>query len=678
MKRKFFIFLLISLLIPNLAHSTRWLHSNIYRMDATGAVVANATVTVYKAGTTDLATIYTAVSGGSADADSAVTTSSKGFYSYYVDDTDYNYLQKFKEVISKTGYATTTYDNLTVVIGGEVNVYTPEMFGTIDGADQTEINLCILAAASNGTCRGRGAYNTTATIAIMHDDANLTNFTFDFKGATVYSNFLGAIITVGESTNTYSTEFNRIWLPDIFNDAAGAVIGFKEIGINTTQNDYYFGQLSNDYFFDNASTRQANSIGILQFPGGIGNYRSRYWNAAPDGWDVGWSMGYDFTNSTWATEGANRTYAYNPRVRYHDTYGIYVGFCAGCRILGYDFENAHVAGAKDLYLAYDVTRPVSGIVARGESETIATVAVEIEDGSWYNVIEVNPHGKAITDNNTVGKNAIRYNSDWYAYNFYTTYLHSNLTDQTLYVEDFTVFQATGTGYGIRVNDNVQLGFGTNSNGDFTILYDETTDNRLEIESNLGTDTSIDIANIGAGVTNVAVDGSVTATGGFVGNASTCSVAAQSTIADSGGDTSLFCLFSTAATGSNALVSDAECTYNANTNQMDVVTLSIANMEYEGTADDYETTVAFVDPTADRTVTVANASGTVAMTSGANTSGTIHWGDGSASFDTGDEVCQAVGLTCADAFTTDTVTGLTSKLTNCQTDVTTHYLTVRCY
>lgn len=41
----------------------------------------------------------------------------------------------------------------------------------------------------------------------------------------------------------------------------------------------------------------------------------------------------------------------------------------------------------------------------------------------------------------------------------------------------------------------------------------------------------------------------------------------------------------------------------------------SNLVFEGTADDYETTLAITDPTADRTITFPDSTGTVALTSG---------------------------------------------------------------
>jgi len=87
-----------------------------------------------------------------------------------------------------------------------------------------------------------------------------------------------------------------------------------------------------------------------------------------------------------------------------------------------------------------------------------------------------------------------------------------------------------------------------------------------------------------------------------------------------------------------------------------------------TADAYETTIIPTDPTADRSITLPNASGTVSMTGGANTNGSVHWGDcDNASFDTGTEVCANVGLTCLNSWAVTDSTGAWSAAVACGTD-----------
>lgn len=78
--------------------------------DGQGAVVGSGTVSVYLAGTSTAASIYTAASGGTAV--NSVTTDTGGKYEFYVDDGDYNLDQDFKITLSKTGFTAKSYDNV--------------------------------------------------------------------------------------------------------------------------------------------------------------------------------------------------------------------------------------------------------------------------------------------------------------------------------------------------------------------------------------------------------------------------------------------------------------------------------------------------------------------------------------------------------------------------------------
>ena len=94
---------------------SRFKKEGILREDATGAVISDAAVTVYLAGTDTLAAIYGNKTVGNPLSGSQATTSSKGKYIYYVDDADYPNYQLFKEVITKTGFDTITYDDIDII-----------------------------------------------------------------------------------------------------------------------------------------------------------------------------------------------------------------------------------------------------------------------------------------------------------------------------------------------------------------------------------------------------------------------------------------------------------------------------------------------------------------------------------------------------------------------------------
>jgi hypothetical protein len=92
----------------------RYIYQNVVQ-DGSGNFIPTATVTMQLAGLATLATIYTAVSGGTADADSVVLTSSDdGTYLFYVDDTDYGLTQRFKITMTKDGYSSESWDYIQI------------------------------------------------------------------------------------------------------------------------------------------------------------------------------------------------------------------------------------------------------------------------------------------------------------------------------------------------------------------------------------------------------------------------------------------------------------------------------------------------------------------------------------------------------------------------------------
>jgi hypothetical protein len=80
--------------------------------DGAGNIIPSATVSVYLAGTTTAASIYTALAGGTAV--NSVTSGTDGSFEFYIDDTDYAGTQRFKITIAKSNYASVTRDYLTI------------------------------------------------------------------------------------------------------------------------------------------------------------------------------------------------------------------------------------------------------------------------------------------------------------------------------------------------------------------------------------------------------------------------------------------------------------------------------------------------------------------------------------------------------------------------------------
>ena len=82
-------------------------------VDGNGRVVDEGTVTVYEAGGTTAVTVYAASSGGSSVG--SVETDTDGSFDFWVDNTEYAYTQRFKLVLSKSGYVSQTMDNIAIL-----------------------------------------------------------------------------------------------------------------------------------------------------------------------------------------------------------------------------------------------------------------------------------------------------------------------------------------------------------------------------------------------------------------------------------------------------------------------------------------------------------------------------------------------------------------------------------
>ena len=108
--------------------------------DQQGHIIASGTVTVSLTGTSTVATIYAASSGGSALTGGAITTGTDGSFSFWVDEADYARSQRFRLVLNGGAeFANRTLDDVTVFdgSGGIYPSFTIEETtdSTINGAD---------------------------------------------------------------------------------------------------------------------------------------------------------------------------------------------------------------------------------------------------------------------------------------------------------------------------------------------------------------------------------------------------------------------------------------------------------------------------------------------------------------------------------------------------------------
>lgn len=102
--------ILIVLLITVIADAAPRVKYTGVARDRYGNVIPSATVSIYLAGTTTAASVYTTET--SSTIVNSVTTDASGVYSFWVDAATYAYSQRFKTVTTKTGYLPQTNDYL--------------------------------------------------------------------------------------------------------------------------------------------------------------------------------------------------------------------------------------------------------------------------------------------------------------------------------------------------------------------------------------------------------------------------------------------------------------------------------------------------------------------------------------------------------------------------------------
>lgn len=137
--------------------------------DQNGHAVKSGTITVTLAGGATAATIYAAATG-SAEATNTVLSDSTGKFTWYVDEADYDASQRFKMALSKNGYASQEYDNISMF---------PLLTGIAQSADMTAVTNGYVIWQSDGTDSG-----DNGDIMIRIDDGSTTKTAtlVDFSG----------------------------------------------------------------------------------------------------------------------------------------------------------------------------------------------------------------------------------------------------------------------------------------------------------------------------------------------------------------------------------------------------------------------------------------------------------------------------------------------------------------
>jgi hypothetical protein len=172
--------------------------------DGNGRVITSATVSVYLAGTTTVADVYAAESGGSA-VNSVASDSTDGTFSFWIDDTEYAANQRFKITASKTNFASKTADDIEVFPHRSVMF---RAFTSLDATPSVKGGVCFKTANAGATTItdfDDGIDGQEITVVI--DDANTT---VDFTSTNLKGN-AGADWTPAQYDHMVCTYDGTYW-----------------------------------------------------------------------------------------------------------------------------------------------------------------------------------------------------------------------------------------------------------------------------------------------------------------------------------------------------------------------------------------------------------------------------------------------------------------------------------
>ena len=91
----------------------RCYYKGLFR-DGSGHPILSGTVSVYLAGTTTAASVYTSLASATA-VNSVTGSATDGTFELWVDRFDYDQDQQFKLALSKAGYTSQTWDNVASI-----------------------------------------------------------------------------------------------------------------------------------------------------------------------------------------------------------------------------------------------------------------------------------------------------------------------------------------------------------------------------------------------------------------------------------------------------------------------------------------------------------------------------------------------------------------------------------
>jgi hypothetical protein len=158
--------------------------------DQYGAIIGGATIAIYLAGTTTVASVYTVSIGGTAV--NSVTADVEGVFYFYVDTSDYSNIQLFKLVISYLGN-TATYDNIVAFYNDNYYIDALGEYGSGTAYTQATIEAALTAI---GTTNKATMLLRPGTWAVTTDLTIPANVTLKIPAGAVLSIATGKTLTI--------------------------------------------------------------------------------------------------------------------------------------------------------------------------------------------------------------------------------------------------------------------------------------------------------------------------------------------------------------------------------------------------------------------------------------------------------------------------------------------------
>lgn len=181
--------------------------------DGNGKVISSGTVTVYLAGTTTLADVYAAETGGTSV--NTATTDSNGYFSFWVDDTEYGNPQLFKTISSKTNFVSDAVDNIDIL--PRIQGYSPASSATDQGVTGTgtlKYYVDLIGTDIATITLKNNSGDATTKYTLTTSETIPANITLKFEpgayldGAGTLTFAAGAVLDVHPEQKCFSPAFN--------------------------------------------------------------------------------------------------------------------------------------------------------------------------------------------------------------------------------------------------------------------------------------------------------------------------------------------------------------------------------------------------------------------------------------------------------------------------------------